>query len=278
METLEDEFGDIIQKARTGLGLTVIQAAERSGLSVSVLEEMESYRHNPSEMEAGTIAAILGLNQEKLYSIAKGSWYPRVCPKGTISDVISITGYVGTYKVNGYILCDRAAGEAAVFDTANDSRAVLGNLKENALRLKYIFLTHCHSDHIGGLKEIVHATGARVCVPDGESNAAASNDLKVNECIVKDGMEFEAGKHIIRAVSTPGHTNGSTCYTTEDYCFSGDTLFAGSVGRPYSRDGYSTLLKSVRGKVLSLNRDVRIFPGHGPSTTVAEEAGHNPFF
>ena len=278
MDPLEDEFGDIIQKARTGLGLTIKQAADMSGLSVSLLEDIESYRYNPAESEVGTIATILGLNPAKLYAIASGMWHPQVFPPELISDVIAITGSIGSYKVNGYILFDSVTGEAAVFDTANDSRAVLRNLKERGLKLMYVFLTHCHSDHIGGLIEIVNATGAEICMPEGEPSAGIADNMKINECPVTDGMEFKVGRHNIKAVSTPGHTSGSTCYTTKDYCFSGDTLFAGSIGRPQSRDGYSTLLKKIRDKVLSLNKEVRIFPGHGPATTVAEESGHNPFF
>lgn len=278
MDPLEDEFGDIIQKARTGLGFTIKQIADMSGVSVSLLEEMESYRHRPSEKESGAIAAVLGLNREKLYAIASGMWCPQVCPPELISDVISIYGSIGSYKVNGYILYDNVTREAVIFDTANDSRAVSMNLKDKGLSLRYVFLTHCHADHIGGLKDIVNVTGAEICIPAGEPSVAIMDNMEIKECRVEDGMVFKAGRHNIKAVATPGHTSGSTCYMTKDYCFSGDTLFAGSIGKPYSSDGYSTLLKEVGGKVLSLNKDVRIFPGHGPATTVAEEAGHNPFF
>lgn len=278
MEPLEDEFGDIIQKARTGLGLTVKQVSDISGLPVSLLENMESYRHRPGEKETSTIATVLGLNPAKLYEIASGVWRPQGCPQDGMPDVIAISGLIGTYRVNGYILYDSETRDAALFDTANDSSAVLRNLKERRLRLLYVFFTHCHPDHIGGLREIIHATGAEICIPAGEPSVGITDNMKINARDVTDGMEFSTGRHRIKALSTPGHTCGSTCYITEDYCFSGDTLFAGSVGRSASRDGYGTLLEKVRVKVLSLNKEVRIFPGHGPVTTVAEESAHNPFF
>ncbi len=278
MEPLEDEFGDIIQKARTGLGLTVKQIAKMTGFPASMLEEMESYRHKPAENEAYTIASVLGLNPGKLYTIASGKWRPQVCPPELMHDVIAITGSAGSYKVNGYIIFDGETREAAAIDTASDSKAVLRILNERGLMLRYVFFTHCHTDHVGGFREIVNASGAEVCIPAGEPSAGISDSLNVRECTVTNGMEFKAGRHVIRAVSTPGHTHGSTCYITDRYCFTGDTLFAGSVGRSMSCDGYRTQLRMVRDKVLSLNKDVRIFPGHGPASTVSEESGHNPFF
>src|SRR4030066_1668030 len=76
MEILEDEFGDIIQKARMGLGLSIKQVAEKAGIPVLLLEEMESYRHIPAEREAVAIAGVLGLNQEKIRVIVSGAWHP----------------------------------------------------------------------------------------------------------------------------------------------------------------------------------------------------------
>src|SRR4030065_2802989 len=131
---------------------------------------MESYRYRPSEREAWTIAIVLGLNPEKLYAIASGMWHPQACPPELMSDVIAISGSIGSYKVNGYILYDSVAGKEALFDTANDSRAVLRNLKNRGLKLMYLFLTHCHSDHIGGVRGIVNANGAEICMPEGGSS------------------------------------------------------------------------------------------------------------
>lgn len=278
MGQLEDEFGDIIKKARTGLGFTLENLSERTDIPSGLLGRIEEYEYKPSEPELNALASVLGLSAPKLNDILSGEWHPEKLPHGEPADVIIIEGTIGSYKVNGYILMDRKNGVAVAFDTGNSGSRVLESLKENDLKLLYVFLTHGHSDHTGGLNEICRVTGAGIGLPDGEPDIEMDRDISKNVFFVKDGSEINAGVYKIRAVGTPGHTKGSTCYVTENYCFSGDTIFAGSVGRAYSIDGYKSLLRSVSSKILSLDKVVRIFPGHGPVTTVGEEGMHNPFF
>ncbi|MBI5407318.1 MAG: MBL fold metallo-hydrolase [Nitrospirae bacterium] len=278
MVPLEDEVGDIIRKARTGLGLTTGQTAERAGMPVSVLEEIELCSHTLSQEEAGSLAKVLSLNSAKLYESVMGLWHPEEPSPDALSDVVIIEGSIGAYKVNGYILIDKASGEAAAFDTANDSKKVLDALQEKGVRLKYLFLTHCHTDHTGGLEGIFKATEAGIGIPEGEASIGFGKEIPRGVFYVKDDSEFSLGQKKIRSVVIAGHTQGSTCYMTRNYCFSGDTLFAGSVGRAYSPEAYRDLLHSLQTRILALNEGVYIFPGHGPVTTVGEEIRHNPFF
>lgn len=278
MEPLEDELGDIIKKARTGIGLTLPQLSEKCGIALNLLEESEAYRYKPPDAELRILAMELSLSLSKLNDIANGKWHPEEYYHDESGNVIMVKGNIGSYKVNGYILMDKKSGVAVAFDTGNDSRKLLDTVKDNGLKLIYIFLTHGHFDHTGGISEICRSTGAGIGVPEWETEIDLDKDITKNVFFVKDGAIHKTGSLDIRAIATPGHTQGSTCYVAEDYCFSGDTIFAGSVGRAYSTAGYKTLLNTISTRILSLNSAVRIFPGHGPATTVREEMMHNPFF
>jgi glyoxylase-like metal-dependent hydrolase (beta-lactamase superfamily II) len=278
MVPLEDEAGDIIRKARTGLGFTTGQTAEKTGLPVNILEEIELCKHKPSQGEVGLLARVLCLDPAKLYESVMKLWHPEEPSPDVLSEVVIVEGSIGSYKVNGYILIDKKSGEAAAFDTANDSKKILQSVQDKGVRLKYLFMTHCHTDHTGGLEGIFKATEAGIGIPEGEASIGFGTGMQRGVFYVKDNSEFNLGQNKIKAVVITGHTQGSTCYVTRNYCFSGDTLFAGSVGRAYSPEAYHDLLHSLRIRILSLNEGVHIFPGHGPVTTVGEEIRHNPFF
>lgn len=283
MISLEDEFGDIIQKARTGLGMTVGQVAGSTGIPAADIERMEAYQLTPADEQVRRIAATLELDATKLLDIAFTRWAPEQPAAETWSRVIEVRGAIGDYEVKGYLLFDQGSGQAVLIDTANNAEKVLAVLKDKWLGLKAILLTHCHRDHIGGLKEIkkASAAGVHVHIFDlpvlGGFKDTYSWDV-ANDRRVEDGQELSIGPFQIRVLFTPGHTPGGVCYLSGDVCFVGDSIFAGSLGRTRNTKGYNALREAVRTKLLTLPDHVRLFPGHGPSTTVGEEKRHNPFF
>jgi glyoxylase-like metal-dependent hydrolase (beta-lactamase superfamily II) len=275
---LEDDFCDIIKKARMGLGLSVRDVAHKSGLSEVEIADLErgGQPRNRSAVEA--LAKSLGLRSEPLAHIAIDKWEPvtRPAPAG----VETIHGSVGGYGVQGYILHD--AGEALVIDTGYNAPAMIAALTARRLRLVGICLTHGHADHADGIDELLAHQEVPVYL-GSEDRALLSWKPRADLFAVPgDGLTIHVGNRTVRCLVTSGHTPGGICYQLDDpqqpLCFVGDTLFAGSIGRSNPSGLYHSHLDSVRKRVLSLSHDHRLLPGHGPATTVNEELEHNPFY
>ncbi|MCI0526323.1 MAG: MBL fold metallo-hydrolase [Nitrospira sp.] len=275
---LEDNLGDIIQKARTGKGLSLADLARASGLTQAQLDQVEEGTLTLQPDHLRRLAEYLDLDPQKLVTIANGAWTPEPFPPGLKDQVILIGGIIGSYPVNGYILYDGQTGEAACIDTAYAPEKMLKSIEAQNLRLKYILLTHAHHDHMGGVETIKAKSGARLYLHRDEMPLFSRQSRLTPDGFVNDHFETSIGRIHLKADSTPGHTPGGVTYLTEGLCFVGDALFAGSTGRSMSPKGYQSLLTSLRQKVLSLPDDTVILPGHGPTTTVGEEKRRNPFF
>ena len=275
---LEDHFGDIIQKARMGKGLSLAELASATGITQSQLQQIEDYAFTPPEDQMHHLAACLGLDAQKLIAIANGKWTPEPPPHSIEEKVIIIRGMIGVYPVNGYILFDGQTQEAACIDTAFDPEKMLKAIAAHHLNLRSILLTHCHQDHMGGVEALKEKTGATLYLHREEMPLFSRQSRLTPDGFIEEGIEISVGRLRLRPLSTPGHTLGGATYTSEGVCFVGDALFAGSTGRSMSPQGYQSLLISLRQKVLSLPEKTVIFPGHGPPTTVGEEKRHNPFF
>ena len=274
---LEDEFCDIIAKARFGKGLSLEVLTEKTGLSPNVISSVEDGSSKPTEDQIKKLAQALNLEPQRLLMIAKGQYLPKQVSEKILQHVIPLPGNIGGYRVWGYLLYDPASREAALFDTAYNPKLPLDAIAKNDLRLCFIFLTHCHYDHMGGCEKIREAMGAAVICHERELPLYRKGETKEPERLIKEGDEIRLGRWTIRTLSTPGHTPGGVTYLTDGMAFVGDALFAGSTGRSMSPAGYRTLISSLREKVLSLEPDTVLFPGHGPATTVGEEREHNPF-
>ena len=274
---LEDEFSDIIKKARMGQGLSVAEISRSTGLPGGDITALERGDPPRDRAEVRALAKALGLRPGPLEQIAIDQWEPSVA--SPISWVETVRGSINGYGVQGYVVYD--GGEALLIDTAYNASAMIDVLTQHHLRLVGICLTHGHADHADGIDQILKYREAPVYLGlddvDLLSWQPPADQLKAPE----DGQTIAVGRLRVQCLATPGHTPGGICYRvdaeSQRMCFVGDTLFAGSIGRSNPSTLYQAHLGSVRSKVLGLPPEYRLLPGHGPATTVREELDHNPF-
>ncbi len=179
-----------------------------------------------------------------------------------------------------YLVVDLREGEAALVDAGCPAGEVLGALGELGVELRLVLLTHTHFDHVASVGEICGSTGARAVAHPADVEmlprywdwGGKGNALDV-EPAVEDGSEFSVGRLRVRALHTPGHTPGSVCYflEAEGLLFTGDTVFAGAVGRTDFAGGDKTRMKESLRRLLTLPDETVILPGHGPETTLGGE-------
>ena len=195
----------------------------------------------------------------------------------------------GPLEVNTYILSDKA-GECVVIDPA-DAKRTRELLDEQGLTCTHVLLTHCHFDHITGVAEM-QRQGAKVCISaidapgleDDNFNLSQGNMFRVEHCmadnLLHDGDILEAAGLKMLMIATPGHSQGSMCFLLESHrmLFSGDTLFSQSVGRCDFPSGSATdLFASIRQRLMTLEGDYAVYPGHGEETTLQREKKSNPY-
>ena len=276
---LEDDFCDIVKKARMGQGRSVEAIAQASDLRAEDLSVLERGSRIPSDSEARAIADTLGLRADALSAIAAGRWSPSSPPPHVTIYVETVLGDIGGYEVKGYVVHD--SGYAIVIDTAYNPTAMIQTLAQGHFRLKAICLTHGHSDHADGLKQLLDYCRAPVYLGEADESLLSWSPPRELLLSPRDGETITVGSLTIRFIAAPGHTPGGMCYRIEKntgpICFVGDTLFAGSIGRSNPATLYQIHLKSVRNQVLRLPVETTLLPGHGPATTVQEEITHNPF-
>jgi hydroxyacylglutathione hydrolase len=179
---------------------------------------------------------------------------------------------------NGYFVILDEQRVAAFVDPGGRTDNIVATLRRSPVALQYILVTHKHRDHTDALADVRAAfPDARVVIHrlDGPSLGAAARDA----IAINDGDVLPFGDGELRLLHTPGHTDGSSCFIYEGNVFTGDTLFAGSVGKVFGeRFGYRDLLHNASAKIFSLPDETIVFPGHGPPSTIGEERAHNPFF
>lgn len=197
-------------------------------------------------------------------------------------------GYVQT---NCYFVYDEDKKEALVFDPPTDGEGIYTKLKENGITVAAILLTHGHFDHIMGVNELKTVADVKVYASKYEENVLKSGKLNMSnqfgtayivtpDFLLDDNETVEIAGIKVKMISTPGHTEGSCCYLIEDadYLIAGDTLFSGSCGRTDLPTGSGgTLDRSLKEKLMRLPDEIKVYPGHGESTTIGYERKYNPF-
>ena len=186
---------------------------------------------------------------------------------------------VGMFGTNCFLVADVETQEALIidpgFDRESEAKTILKEIEHNEFEVKYIINTHGHVDHIGGNSTLKEVTGAPILIHERDAHRL-SNSLAARK--LRDGDLIEIGSVKLRVVHTPGHSEGSIILLGTDAVFSGDTLFAGSIGRFDLPGGSLVELKnSLRTKLLILPDFLKVYPGHGPVTHIGEERRHNPF-
>lgn len=197
---------------------------------------------------------------------------------------------MGPMGANCYIISCPETKKAAVIDPGADGKKILRWILEKGYQVEYILLTHGHLDHIGAVDEVRDTFEAKVGIhsedagmlTDGRKNLSSyfgpSIVMKPADLLLEDGQVLSIGRLTLTVLTTPGHSPGSVCFVTPDGLISGDTLFAGSIGRTdFPGGSLEQLLEGVDQKLMVLPEETRVFPGHGEETTIGREKRENPF-
>ena len=198
---------------------------------------------------------------------------------------LKISTWVGDVT-NCYIVQDENSKETMVIDPAGDVDKIIEMLNILKAKLKYIYLTHCHGDHIGGVNELKEKYGGKIIAhritAENLKNSNITlrtymglNDVSIEvDSRVDDKDLLHLGNLEFEVIHTPGHTSGGSCLycETENLIFSGDTLFRGTWGRTDVPTGsFEDIINSITNKLMKLPDETIVYPGHGKSTMIREE-------
>ena len=185
---------------------------------------------------------------------------------------------LGLYQTNTYIIHEENSKSCCVIDPGYQPSTILEKLDDLGLTLDAILLTHGHFDHVGAVKDLAADTDCRVFLCADETQMPpmfTAGPLYYTDTYGEGSILNIAGLYI-HVLHTPGHTPGGVCLIAEDAMFTGDTLFARACGRTDIGGDWATLLRSLN-RLRGMEANFRIFPGHGESTTLAEEKKYNPY-
>ena len=191
----------------------------------------------------------------------------------------------GIYGSNCYIVMDDNTKEAVVLDPGGDVDDIARTIDTMGASVKYILLTHGHLDHTTGVAELKTITKATVCISKLDDDLITKGEHLFGPLIkggadklLKHGDIIKIANLEFACIDTPGHTPGGMCFLVQNCVLTGDTLFAGSIGRTdFSGGDFSSIITSIKSKLLSLPGDTIVYPGHGQISTINNEKLNNPF-
>jgi len=272
---LEDELGDVLEKAMNCAGLTPETLSGRSGVAVSRILDAIDYRPELGPSECSRLAAALGLNEVGLCALASGK-YPLPGAEGLPFQLFPLRMAHGIGVVNAYVVVAGAGGPAILFDTGPGGGALEGVWPRQVPAIDAIFITHIEAEHAGGLSWAVgRFRVGEARIPAG---SRAPHGLEMGE-----GETVALGALSVTAFRTPGHCAMHNCYhvrsaqapCARSLLVSGDLVFAGSAGGPYHCK--RQLREHLRRVLAAVPQDTVVAPGHGPMTTAGNELRFNPF-
>jgi len=198
--------------------------------------------------------------------------------------------HLGPLDNNTYLVVHEATRETAVVDVGFDPEAVLDAIAARKLLVRLLLNTHAHYDHVAGMRTIQKACGGEYHLHPADrpllDHLSEQGDAfgfpravpPERPHDLADREKIALADQAIEVIHTPGHSPGGVCFRHGDWLISGDTLFAGSIGRTDLPGGsFEQLERAIRERLFVLGDAVRVHPGHGPETTIGEERMHNPF-
>lgn len=202
---------------------------------------------------------------------------------------------IGNLGTNCYLIGCEEKREAAVidpgFDGIDEAEKIMKVVEKGKLHIKYIILTHGHSDHICGVRILKEMTNALILIHEYDAPMLTSTEKNFSglygerttsppaDKMLHEGDVINVGNVSLKVIHTPGHSKGGISLLCDDIVFTGDTLFAGSIGRTdFPGASYKEIMNSLKHKLAVLPDHLKVYPGHGPTSTIGEEKEKQPIF
>lgn len=271
---LEDELGDVLEKAARHAGLTYETIAKAANVDLSRIHDAVDYRPDLKPAELNRLARVLNLNEVGLAALAQNA-YPQPAIGALPFCLFPLRMPFGVGVANSYII-SQGGDTGVLFDTGASGAELKRAWPARIKKLAAVFITHYEAEHIGGLDEVMHEFGLNHFY--GPPTGRWPRCLALGE-----SQTVEVAGFSITSLLTPGHAAEHNCYVVAragqparaDLLVSGDLVFAGSLGGGYFC--CQRQLKHARRVLDQLAPDVLIAPGHGPFSTVGNEQRFNPF-